>query len=91
MTLIEWLRAQLDADVAAIISGVSADDFDEGWPWTAARVLAEVKAKRAVLELCAEAESWKYSAAQKIARAVLHELAQVYAGREGWRDEWSVS
>lgn len=66
-----------------------------------ARRLSEVKAKRAILELhdggheCSvrdergEIDRFHYVLDEEACTTVLL-LAQVFAGREGWRDEWSL-
>jgi hypothetical protein len=70
--------------------------------WDPARVLAEVKAKRRILDLyeaaCAEVRSFVTAdqrAAARVAQfqleAVITALAQPCAGREGWREEWQAS
>ena len=134
MTLIEWLRVQLDADrrVALEAAGVPwtanvpgaihvdaramADnhalrklgyvasvqhDADRAHiaAWDPARVLAEVKAKRAILD---EAEQESRNADNRlrfadhpgyawlIMKRCVEALAQPYAGRDGWQDEWSM-
>jgi len=54
--------------------------------WDPARVLAEVEAKRRVLDYLIEAAKGDvYGMKTSIAL-----LAQPYAGREGWRTEWEL-
>ncbi|HST86678.1 MAG TPA: DUF6221 family protein [Kineosporiaceae bacterium] len=68
--------------------------------WDPARVLAELRAKRAVLD---EVEQESRNADERLRsgghlgypgailwRCVCN-LAQPYAGREGWQDEWNVT
>jgi hypothetical protein len=70
--------------------------------WDPARVLAEVEAKRRILDLyegaCAEVRSFVTAdqrAAARVAQfqleAVITAFAQPYAGHEGWREEWQAS
>lgn len=54
-----------------------------------ASVLADVAAKRAILELCAP-EVEEGTSGARIARLTIHMLARRYAGWDGWRDEWAV-
>jgi hypothetical protein len=123
MTLIDWLREQLDADerlaqattpgpwrydptkvneisreesVFAGPDGRAATTIASTGPcddppsmsdarfiaaWDPARVLAEVKAKRAILNEAIHLES----------EEIIQLLRQPYAGREGWKDEWAVT
>jgi CxxC motif-containing protein (DUF1111 family) len=55
--------------------------------------LAEVEAKRQVVEECAYAlaKSAPRSTLNDFAWTVLRPLAQPYAGRPGWREEWQLS
>ncbi len=58
-----------------------------------ARVLAEVDAKRRIVELCAEEDGGVeigvgVSPEQWLAQSVLRLLAEVYADRPGYRQEW---
>jgi hypothetical protein len=65
-----------------------------------ARVLAEVAAKRALLDGCEETlaggDSWDpqtdggCSEEFELARFVIRQLAQPFAGRPGWREEWAT-
>jgi len=53
--------------------------------WDPARVLAEVKAKRAILD------EWReYPAERRHLNPVIWHLAQPYAGRPGWREQWGL-
>lgn len=70
------------------------DGCDCGWP---KRVLADVAAKRAILdgyaELTANGERLFDTALHMqwtILRQVVRALAQAYAGWDGWREEWGV-
>jgi hypothetical protein len=54
--------------------------------WDPARVLAEVEAKRRILDLAAELQEREGRYADDFIRA----LAQPYAGRPGWREEWAA-
>lgn len=71
--------------------------------WDSARVLAEVEAKRRVLDEYAEADhlqqvgwendepsKYEYMAREEALGKVVKLLAQAYAGRPGWREEWRV-
>ncbi|HEX7173509.1 MAG TPA: DUF6221 family protein [Candidatus Limnocylindria bacterium] len=107
-TLIEWLRAQLDEDERSIeiwggacahieACGETGDFLDR---FDVDRMLADVKAKRAVLD---EAEQESRNAKDRLrfgdhpgyAGAILDRciknLAQPYAGRDGWQPEWNIS
>ena len=58
--------------------------------WDPARVLAEVDAKRRILAWLADAElsdgtTWSFDG-----DGLLRLLAQPYAGRDGWREEWRL-
>lgn len=56
-----------------------------------ARVLAEVDAKREILDDCAEyVAAGTEAATDGLAGRTLIALAQPYAGRDGWREEWRV-
>jgi hypothetical protein len=58
--------------------------------WDPARVLAEVKAKRRMLDRCEhDLRSFVGSPAQvATSYLVVKQLAQPYAGQDGWREEW---
>jgi hypothetical protein len=67
--------------------------------WDPARVLSEVKSKRAILRLCAKvieddegrgfySDGWS---GLSVAQPTLRQLAQPYADRPGWQDEWNVT
>jgi hypothetical protein len=51
--------------------------------WDPARVLAEVEAKRKILSMYED-----YTAERRHLGPVIWALAQPYAGRPGWREEW---
>lgn len=56
--------------------------------WDPARVLAEVQAKRRILDMVAPGD---YIGGYGEAYVhVVHELAQPYAGQPGWREEWDA-
>lgn len=52
--------------------------------WDPARVLAEVEAKRRILDLHAPLADYK----GRVQCETVSLLAQPYAGRDGWREEW---
>ncbi len=54
--------------------------------WDPARVLAEVEAKRRILAMYDD-----YHAERRHLAPVIWEIAQPYAGRDGWREEWAAS
>ena len=59
--------------------------------WNPARVLAEVEAKRHILDRCTRYFQWpdmSRMVTDDLAAATVLLLAQPYAGREGWREEW---
>ena len=98
MTLIEWLRAQLNEDerlAQAAPGGVYLDDYaseaegDFADAFDPARVLAEVEAKRAIIAgyEASHRESDDYPGWE----GAMYAIAQPYAGRDGWRDEWGVT
>jgi hypothetical protein len=89
--LVAFVRQHLDED-ERVVNGSClhiddcngsgfGDRFDDD------RLLAEVEAKRRILDLCAPEVDDGTSGA-RIARLTIHMLAQPYAGREGWREEW---
>lgn len=116
MTLSEWLREQLDADEANVrdwqlgVHRANCDQFADYGPdnngvcdcGEPERRLAEVKAKRAILELheggheCSVRDGrgdidnchWVLDDGEDCTTVLL--LAQAYADREGWQPEWSV-
>lgn len=52
--------------------------------WDPARVLAEVEAKRRILDAASDLQEREGRYAEDFVRA----LAQPYAGQPGWREEW---
>jgi hypothetical protein len=108
--LIAFLRAALDRDEQAALAGErywhgirieSATEAEEGHirRWDPARVLAEVQAKRAILDDYAvvvsairrvdDVEGNQLLYARREAReSDIRLLAQPYADQPGWRDEW---
>lgn len=57
-----------------------------------ARVLAEVKAKRAIVDDCATyVQNDEVAVTDGLALRMLCRLAEPYAGREGWQNEWNVT
>lgn len=102
--LVTWLRAQLDDDerVARQVMAEPVGFYIEAETdatnimtvgayihrWTPKRVLAEVDAKRRVIETCA---FWLYEDDRGIdpcASSTLRLLALPYADRPGYLDEW---
>ncbi len=97
MELVEWLRVQLGADERSVQDWENAcvhveacyetgdflDRFDES------RMMAEVKAKRAIL--AGYEASYRQSDDYPGWEGALYAIAQPYAGRDGWRPEWSVT
>jgi hypothetical protein len=110
--LVAWLRQQIDEDELAweMVAARDVVELLHGEP-LAPRMLAEVKAKRAILDLHAENTEWTGTSGQSICSTCVtfdtndyyeahHEtnfpcrtvlaLAQPYAGRSGWREEWAT-
>jgi uncharacterized protein DUF6221 len=109
--MIAWTHQQLDADERIIREaagdyfysdghGAAVQRWFERWnPEDPDGMLAEVKAKRQILDLLAAtlATSSEYFTVEScdeidaiLAEAVLRKLAQPYAERPGWREEWAV-
>lgn len=100
--LIAWLRAQLDEDerkVAAMereANRVQTAPIFQSHPpnWLAGvdifvsptRWQAEVEAKRRILDMVVPGNY--YGGYGEAYLDVVRELAQPYAGRSGWREEW---
>lgn len=109
--LTTWLRVQLDEDeriaraahpklgfvLGFVEIGSPEIDADEAHiaNWDAERVLAEIAAKRAILDAyeradaAAEFPNREGGIAEGLEDAV-RLLAQPYAGRDGWREEWRI-
>jgi hypothetical protein len=111
--MITWLRQQLDDDerVARAAKAEPWNFYSDGhygavaeflnrWdPTDPARVLAEVEAKRRILDehapddadlerkYCTRCGDWP---TVEWPCPTVRLLAQPYAGRDGWRDEWRV-
>jgi hypothetical protein len=92
--LIEFLLAQLDEDETTAgeyhheecgTYSYNVDPCDCAEP---DRRLAEVKAKRAII--AGYEASYRESDDYPGWEGAMYAIAQPYAGREGWRDEWSV-
>jgi hypothetical protein len=93
-----------EVDGVAIISatrkaekGWDYDVFNDIWndeaaalvvAWDPARVLAEVKAKRAILD--GYEASYRQSDDYPGWEGAMYAIAQVFTGREGWQPEWSA-
>jgi hypothetical protein len=57
--------------------------------WDPARVLAEVEAKRRILDMVVPGNY--YGGYGEAYLDAVRELAQPYAGRPGWREEWATT
>jgi hypothetical protein len=113
--LVAWLRVQIDEDERDAsdvhLSGCDVHTRIEGDPWPGpcdcgwpAQILAEVEAKRRILDRYEEAVRRAatkpgYDAVARLETAlakvtapelerVVRLLALPYAGRDGWREEW---
>jgi hypothetical protein len=106
--LITWLRAQLDDDERVAQEAISwtwrpelTNEFvsaEHIARWDPARVLAEVEAKRRILDLHEQAVpdghdqmGYRFACehcAQTTPCPTLRLLAQPYAERDGWQEEW---
>lgn len=64
------------------------DDAEHIARWDPARVLAEVEAKRGILDECADTLG-DYDDGSWLAKLAIQLLAQPYAGQPGWRAEWA--
>lgn len=86
-----WENAALQASIDPGPAGVLARMAAFGDP---ARVLGECAAKRQVIAECldrllsSDAENFPDDLAPDLAGRILRALAQPYAGRPGWREEW---
>ena len=102
MTLIEWLRAQLDDDERVAQDAESACshvDYCDDWGrafderFDPARVLAEVDAKRRIITAIHDRKTWRSDPPPQfidldIESRVLELLALPYAGKEGYDESW---
>jgi hypothetical protein len=109
--LVAFVRAALDENerAASAIHDISVCQLaingpaDPRWGWECdcgypARVLAEVAAKRAILDVLTSREKagdseeslWHKIGYDRAAFDVIRQLAQPYAGRPGWREEWAT-
>ena len=81
------------------VDGMPPREYEHITRWDPARVLAEVGAKRRIVDAhtptsgglcptCWEGAEWGGPAASPC--PTLRLLAQPYAGRDGWREEWRV-
>lgn len=98
--LITWLRAQLDDDERAALAWLplgnpTEADRDHMARLNPTRMLAEVEAKRRIIEAeqdrVIEEGSLPERMRDLIETDVIKLLAQPYAGREGWREEWRLA
>jgi hypothetical protein len=95
--LVVWLRQQIDKDEVAweMVAAHDVVAMLHGEP-LAPRMLAEVAAKRAILGMLSsivpakETNPIKSEDAVALADWTLRLLAQPYAGRPGWREEWAT-
>jgi hypothetical protein len=78
----------------------SMDDAEHIARWDPARVLAEVEAKRRILDWCEarlhDAEDFPSEEQYQLAGTdawlnLLRPLAQPYAGQDGWQEEWQLN
>ncbi len=113
--LVEFLRARLDEDELAARDAIPDDDrwnsaMVAAWErdpvtathiarWNPARVLAEVEAKRRIIDYCESAieaggikpgSTWNDDAAgAEVGEAVLHLMALLYAGHPDYDPAWA--
>jgi hypothetical protein len=97
-----WSRDDTYPDSGGIISDTGTIVYDEGSPsqpqaehiarWDPARALAEIQAKRRILDWLERWDDrmmndnyWPWDSTEAV-----EILAQTYAGRPGWREEWRV-
>lgn len=72
-----------DPDIAAGLDLIKA--------YNPQRVLAEVQAKRRILDECDSIiYGWTHEETKDYGRDILKALAQPYAGQPGWREEWAI-
>jgi hypothetical protein len=90
---VAWLREQIDKDEQAwqMVAARDVVELLHGEP-LAPRMLAEVAAKRAILEECTdtfELNSGETVNSESVwlAESIVKAMAQPYAGRPGWREE----
>lgn len=106
--LVAWLREQLDDDQEMASKAVEYRRFptygelDRSLTprvrghiarWEPARVLAEVEAKRRIIDRCLEGiaeDEWVRNLSPLAEGVILH-LAQPYADRPGFKDEWRLT
>jgi hypothetical protein len=98
--LIGFLRARLDDDESAALAWLPFGNPDAAARGHIARhdpawVLADVAAKRAIIETCAESLTLQetgyyedHTGERDLANFVLHRLAQPYADHPDFKAEW---
>jgi hypothetical protein len=84
---LQWDIAEADADAILI---PPPGYYDKGWQADklrefATRMLDDIEAKRAILDW---ALTWLERDCAPWNADLIRMLAQPYAGREGWREEW---
>lgn len=98
--LVEWLRRVLREDELAVFAAMR-DDADNLWKHQCDRdhrnylirfadpktVLADIEAKRAVLDLL-DLTAGPHDPATGVLREAIRTLARAYRHRPGWRAEW---
>jgi len=98
----EWLLEQIKEDER--LASAEVDDYgDDRRPsesthqaaWAPARVLVECWTKRRIVDLAVDAMvaargSGRYLAAEEFMQTTLQLLAEPYAQRPGYRDEWRL-
>jgi hypothetical protein len=84
------VRVRYDNGYSVIHSdgNIDQDEAEHIARWDPARVLAEVEAKRRILDwidrtAISDQVTWSF-----VAEAPIRLLAQPYAGQPGWREEW---
>jgi len=97
-----WIRQTDGFSLITAEGGLDRDSAEHVARWDPARVLAEVQAKRRILDLRVAAAAQPIAPGSAPARAertrarealeaVARLLAQPHAGQPGWRDEWQLS
>lgn len=86
-----WLRQQLEnqrhtADALKALAHALPAETGAYLTETADMLLADVDAKRRILDQCADV--WAHDRVEAFAEDVLRLLALPYAGRPGYRGEW---